>query len=321
MVAHTTNEIERDRKEYAMAQLGIDYANTDTINKPGVSGFTKAKAAGARIIIPRGVFGRPANGQSPVFRDSYWGRDKEDIVAAGLKRSSYLFVCVPTKARPNTPDPAVQVAEFCDYVQLDRPALGQAPHDMVPFFDVEQHSDVISANEYYDWILEVAKLLRSAFGAWPGMYTSNRVWTEELKNHAAGQLVNCPLWIAKPWPWAVNTPVHLDGAPGYSPTTIAAFGDTTGWFLYQFQGDGTGMPGFAPGAVDMNRANLAKRGSKGTIVRWIQVRAGQLAVDGDFGPKTEARIKQVQAAYALTADGSVGVDTFTLLSWLNPAPL
>ena len=302
-----------------MPQLGVDYANTDTINKPGVAGFSKAKAAGARIIIPRGVFGRPANGQSPVFRDSYWQRDKDAIVAAGLKRSSYLFVCVPTKARPDTPDPAVQVAEFCDYVQLDRPVLGQAPHDMVPFFDVEQHSDILSANAYYDWILEVAKLLRSAYGAWPGMYTSDRVWTEELKNHAAGQLINCPLWIAKPWPWPVKSPVRLDGAPGYKPTTIPEFNDA--WSIFQYQGDGLGMPGFAPGAVDMNRVNVVKRGAKGATVEWIQARAGNLAVDGDFGPQTEARIKQLQTAYALTTDGIVGVDTTVLLSWLNPAPL
>jgi Putative peptidoglycan binding domain/Glycosyl hydrolases family 25 len=304
-----------------MVQLAVDYANTDTINKPGVSGFAKAKAVGTRIIIPRGVYGRPAGGQSPVFLDSYWARDKDDIVAAGLVRSSYLFVCVPTSKHPDTPGPEVQVDAFCNYVQLHKPVPGQRPHDLVPFFDVEEESDILSANDYYDWILEVAKLLRSAFGAWPGMYTSNRVWTEELKSHAAGQLINCPLWIAKPWPWAVGSPVHLDGAPGYSPATISAFGDTTNWMLYQYAGDATGMPGFSPGATDTNRVNLTKRGMQGTIVKWIQARAGNLTVDGDFGPKTEARIKELQTQYALGADGIVGADTFTLLSWLNPAPL
>lgn len=304
-----------------MAQLGIDYANTDTIDKPGVAGFTKAKSVGARIIIPRGVFGRPTHGQSPVFRDSYWARDRADIVTAGLKRSSYLFVCVPTKARPDTPEPAVQVKGFTDYVQLDKPISGQKPHDMVPFFDVEQHSDVLTADQYYEWILEVAKLMRGAYGAWPGMYTSERVWTEELNNHAAGKLISCPLWIAKPWPWAVRTPVHLDGAPQYNPTTLPEFGDATNWICFQYQGDGLGMPGIGPGAVDMNRVNIVKRGGKGTLVRWIQARAGNLVVDGDFGPKTETRIKQLQAQYALTADGVVGIDTFTLLTWLNPAPL
>src|SRR3990172_6307364 len=145
-----------------MSQLGVDYANTDQINKPGVPGFTKAKDAGARIIIPRGVYGCPARGQSPVYLDDYWARDKDDIVAAGLARSSYLFVCVPTKARPDTPSPDVQVAAFYGYVQLAKPTLGKKPHDMVPFFDVEMASDALSADQYYDWILEVAKLMRSA---------------------------------------------------------------------------------------------------------------------------------------------------------------
>jgi len=302
-----------------MAQLGIDYANTDTINPPGVSGFTQAKAAGARIVIPRAVFGRPEYGQSPVYLDAYWARDKADIVAAGLIRSSYLFVCVPTKARPDTPSPDVQVAAFYGYVQLDKPQLGKKPHDMVPFFDVEMASDVLTADEYYAWILKVAKLMRSAFGAWPGMYTSERVWTEVLKNHAAGQLANCPLWIAKPWPWATGTPVHLDGAPGYNPTTIPEFHDA--WSIFQYQGDGVGMPGIGPGAVDMNRVNIVQRGAKGGTVKWIQARAGNLVVDGDFGPQTESRIKQLQSTYALAADGIVGIDTFTLLTWLNPAPL
>lgn len=301
-----------------MAQLGVDYADTDTINKPGVEGFTQAKAAGARVVIPRAVFGRPANGQSPVYLDSYWSRDKDDIVAAGLVRSSYLFVCVPTTGHP-APSPDVQVSAFYGYVQLDKPVVGKKPHDMVPFFDVEMASDALSPQAYYDWILQVARLLRSAFGAWPGMYTSERVWTEVLKDHPAGQLANCPLWIAKPWPWAVRTPVHLDGAPAYNPTTIPEFDHS--WMLYQYQGDGLGMPGFTPGAVDMNRVNIVKRGAKGGTVKWIQARAGNVAVDGDFGPKTEARIKEIQAQYALGADGIVGIDTFTLLTWLNPAPL
>lgn len=301
-----------------MAQLGVDYADTDTINKPGVAGFTQAKNAGARIIIPRAVFGRPANSQYPVYLDSYWARDKDDIVAAGLNRSAYLFVSVPTSTR-SAPSPEVQVAAFYGYVQLNKPKLGQKPHDMVPFFDVEQASDKLTTEEYYQWILKVATEMRRAFGAWPGMYTSDRVWNEVLKSHAAGKLINCPLWIAKPWPWAVRTPVHLDGAPGYNPTTMPEFENS--WIVYQYQGDGLGMPGFTPGAVDMNRVNIIKRGATGGTVKWIQARADGLTVDGIFGANTEARIKNLQSQYALAADGIVGIDTLTLLSWLNPAPL
>ena len=303
-----------------MAQLGIDYADTDTINKPGVAGFTQAKNAGARIIIPRAVFGRPANSQYPVYLDSYWARDKDDIIAAGLNRSAYLFVTVPTIARPVVPSPEVQAAAFYGYVQLNKPKVGKKPQDMVPFFDVEQASDKLTPEEYYQWILKVATEMRQAFGAWPGMYTSDRVWNEVLKSHAAGKLINCPLWIAKPWPWAQKTPVHLDGAPAYNPTTLPEWQNQ--WILYQYQGDGLGMPGFSPGAVDMNRVNVIKRGATGGTVKWIQARAGGgLVVDGIFGANTEARIKELQAQYAMAADGIVGVDTFTLLSWLNPAPL
>jgi peptidoglycan hydrolase-like protein with peptidoglycan-binding domain len=302
-----------------MAQLAVDYANTDTINKPGVTGFGQAKSAGARLIIPRAVFGRAEHGQAPVYLDAYWSRDKEDIVAAGLNRSAYLFSCVPTQARPDTPSPDVQVAAFYGYVQLEKPSINKKPHDMVPFFDVEMDSDLLSPDAYYDWILKTAKALRVAFGAWPGLYTSERVWTEVLKDHTAGPLINCPLWIAKPWPWPVGSPVHLDGAPTYNPTTIPQFADA--WMLYQFQGDGLGMPGMTPGAVDLSRVNIIKNGAKGATVKWIQARAGNLVVDGIFGAQTEARIKQLQAAYALAVDGIVGVDTWTLLTWLNPAPL
>jgi peptidoglycan hydrolase-like protein with peptidoglycan-binding domain len=191
---------------------------------------------------------------------------------------------------------------------------------MVPFFDVEMASDLLSADAYYDWILKVAKGLRAAFGAWPGMYTSDRVWNEVLKSHAAGQLINCPLWIAKPWPWPTGTPVHLDGAPGYNPTTLPEFDHQ--WMIYQYAGDATGMPGFTPGATDTNRVNIIKRGATGGTVKWIQARAGGgLVVDGIFGANTETHIKELQAQYALAADGIVGADTFTLLTWLNPAPL
>lgn len=304
-----------------MATLGVDYANTDTILPPGISGFNKAKAAGARVIIPRAIFG----GTKAPFKDSYWGRDKDSIAEAGLNRSAYIFITVPTKIAPNCPTPEVQVTAFVNYVgnELRPPVLGAAARtkNLVPFFDVEMASDVLTSDQYYEWILRAAMTLRAYYGAWPGMYTSNRVWLEVLHNHAAGKLIHCPLWIAKPWPIDVRKPVMLDGAPSFKPTTIPAFGDSTNWMIYQYQGDGLGMPGFSPGAVDMNRINLIRSGYKGTIVKWIQARLGELVVDGDFGPATTARCKEVQGCYGLDADGIVGADTFALLTWLNPAPL
>lgn len=302
-----------------MPQYGIDYANTDKITAPGVAGFTKAKQAGARIIIPRAIFGGLT---TTPFRDAYWARDKDAILAAGLKRSAYMFLTIPSKKYPDPPSVVEQVEAFLSYVgnDLKAPTLGSPPQNMVPFIDVEQDDDseLIDANGYYDRVLEACKLLRKFYGAWPGMYTSARVWKEELNNHPAGQLAACPLWLAKPWMWPTGQPVRYTGMPS-KPITIPQFGNS--WAIYQYAGDAYGWPGFSPGAVDTNTINVVGPGASGQWVMWIQARAGELTIDGQYGPKTKARIQKLQADYGLTADGIVGIDTITLLSWLTPAPL
>lgn len=295
-----------------MTSLGVDYASVDGNAKPD---FTKAKVAGARIMIPRAVYGRPViKGTSAPFRDPVWARDKDAILAAGLQRSAYLFVCYPRNGW-YTPNAETQAQAFIDYVGNDLSVSNS--QNMVPMFDVEEASDVLSSSEMFDWTLRVATVLRKHYGAWPGMYTSNRVWQENLKAHASGILQNCPLWIAKPWPWPPRKPVHLDGAPGYNPTTIPQFGDTSNWLVYQYAGDATGMPGFTS-TTDTNRCNVVSKGAKGTIVRWIQARVGAV-VDGDFGPATEAEVKKVQAEHRLVVDGIVGIATSSVLSWKRPA--
>ena len=49
---------------------------------------------------------------------------------------------------------------------------------------------------------------------------------------------------------------------------------------------------------------LLKVGSKGEDVKKLQAKLG-LAADGNFGPGTEAKVKEWQAANGLTADGLV----------------
>lgn len=84
------------------------------------------------------------------------------------------------------------------------------------------------------------------------------------------------------------------------------------------------------GALDQNPAPVAtarptiKRGSKGDQVKVLQERLatrypsyrhehGALAVDGDFGPRTEAWVKEYQGRVGLTADGIVGPKTWKSL--------
>jgi peptidoglycan hydrolase-like protein with peptidoglycan-binding domain len=56
-----------------------------------------------------------------------------------------------------------------------------------------------------------------------------------------------------------------------------------------------------------------KRGSKGNLVKYLQLRLG-LVDDGDFGPKTEAAVKKLQKEYGLTADGVVGPKTWSKIA-------
>jgi len=287
-----------------MTTIGPDYASVDANAVPN---FPAAKHAGARFVIVRAIYGRPlglTDNKSP-FRDPVWVRDKAAIKAAGLGRGAYLFICYP-KSGVYTPPPEEQAQAYIDYVTLDR------DQDFVPMVDVEEASDILGSTAMYDWTLRVCRVLRAHFGVWPGIYSSARAWTENLKGHAAGLLINCPLWIAKPWPWAIRTPVHLDGAPAYDPTPIPAWGDQ--WFFYQYQGDALDWPGFTR-TVDANRFNVLSKGAKGDSVKWAQQRL-KVTADGLFGPNTETAVKELQRKHGLTVDGVIGVATFAPLCWL-----
>jgi peptidoglycan hydrolase-like protein with peptidoglycan-binding domain len=283
--------------------IGVDYASVDQNVAPG---FPQARAAGVRFAIVRAIYGRGFNGRLEPYRDPCWARDKDAIRAAGLKRGAYLFLCFD-KTGATTPTPEAQAQAYCDYV-------GLLPYqDFVPMIDVEEASDTLSPDQMYAWVMRAANVLAAHFGAWPGMYTSNRVWQENLAGHAAGALISSPLWLAKPWPWAINAPAHLDGAPAYQPTTIPEFGDATYWWIYQYQGDARGVPGFSS-TCDLNRFHVVRRGDQGGIVTWVQRRVGT-PIDGVFGPATENAVKAVQATHGLTVDGIVGPDTFAALAW------
>lgn len=56
-----------------------------------------------------------------------------------------------------------------------------------------------------------------------------------------------------------------------------------------------------------------RRGSKGELVKTIQAKLGGLVVDGDFGKKTEAKVKEFQASKGLVVDGVFGSLTWKAL--------
>jgi hypothetical protein len=82
-------------------------------------------------------------------------------------------------------------------------------------------------------------------------------------------------------------------------------------------GGGGGQPG--PGPNPGNRPTI-RRGSKGAAVSEVQrilnawyPSLSRLAVDGDFGPATEARVKYMQQRAGLAVDGIVGPNTWRRL--------
>jgi peptidoglycan hydrolase-like protein with peptidoglycan-binding domain len=290
-------------------QKTVDYASSD--NQPTTPGFDKAHAIGTQMAIVRAIGGR-GNGTIP-FRDPYWARDKNAILGAGMNRSAYLFLNVPRKGI-STPPATVQADAFGDYVGDDLSAKNK--QDGVPCLDVEEASDILSAEAYYAWVVEAATRLHELYGAWPCIYTARHIWAEYLANHPAGVLANCPPpWIAKPWPVPPRSPAITNGAQGYQPLTVPAFGDGTFWTNYQYQGDATGYAGFERGICDLSRTNIVAEGSRGDFVRWVQARIGA-TVDADFGPKTKQALAATQLEHGLVADGVCGISTSCVLQWL-----
>ena len=66
---------------------------------------------------------------------------------------------------------------------------------------------------------------------------------------------------------------------------------------------------------------VLRQGSKGDAVRYLQgvillKAGGRIAVDGDFGPQTQARVLDLQRFFKLTVDGVVGPQTWEVVDHL-----
>ena len=66
---------------------------------------------------------------------------------------------------------------------------------------------------------------------------------------------------------------------------------------------------------------LLKNGSRGEEVKQLQAKLG-LNADGNFGPMTETKVKEWQAANGLAADGIVGDGTWgKMFGAVAPTPI
>jgi lysozyme len=288
--------------------LGLD---TFALDGNKVRDWVKAKEEGA---ISFAVF------------ESNWGtfparvflREWPKIHEAGLVRGAYMFLRFPNPKNDRRygpcPSPVDQAKTFIKTVgKLDQ-------SDLPPSLDVEFPGDGrkitgLTARQCLDRVRAAWSVLKDFYGAAPIIYTSARVWHEDLNNLAAPDLVESPLWLAH-YPYKVRLVARTGPEVGRlaPPLVPPPLGDPTNWWIHQYQGDALRLPGFATGNVDLNRFHACGRGAVGNQVKWVQRRLG-IAQTGNFDATTEAGLRAFQHSKGIEATLMVDPRTFAFLCW------
>jgi lysozyme len=283
--------------------IGIDTASVAGNKNPN---WLEAKAEGPiSFAIIRSNWGAEPDG---TF-DRDWPRMKD----AGLVRGAYLFLRFPHDGVAAAA-PATQARAMIETVgPLDE-------GDLPPSLDVEfpkgRGRTGMSAEACLDGVREAWRVLAEHYGAPPIIYTSARVWREDLSNLPAPDLVESPLWLARylneKAPALRDPGVFAGGA--HDPVVPPPWEDAGNWWIHQYQGDALALPGFATGNVDMNRFNVLLPGRPGGVrMKWVQRRLG-LAQSGSFDAASEAAVRAFQDAQGLVSDGIIGPRTFAHLA-------
>lgn len=271
-----------------------------------------------------------AKSQGPcgfVFLRSNWGTTKDAFFKQwkgaqdlGLVVGAYLFLRAPRTKVKKCPSPTQQAQAMI--ATLDAAGYG-GPGVLPPTLDVEfpgqgAKETGMTAAQLLDWVRVAWTLLRDRYGVAPIIYTSARVWRDDLKNLAAPDLVESPLWVT---PYAFKA-----GAAVRDPSRVVAikaprcppsWGEGN-WWVHQYQGNATDFPGFAKGKIDMNRFNVVLKGETGPRVAWVQRRIGG-AITSRYDATTIAAVRAFQARNNLASDGIIGPHTFAALCWTPPA--
>lgn len=278
--------------------VGIDYASIDGNVPPDFAKLkdaAKAQGSSVGVAIVRGAYG--------TWPDPTVQRDWRRAIDAGFTCGAYLLLRMLKGMGPES-----QVHAFADNVGALR------YHDLVPIIDVEDTG--FSPEAELEWVHRAWLEMRRTYATPPMIYTSARVWAEDLKDLPAGEMTDSPLWLAKPWPRPIRTPADFTPfKQGVNDPTVPPSWGPGNWWMHQYQGDALPVPGFS-NTVDLSRFNLMQQGEMSVRVKWVQQRLG-MKVTGMFNSDMTTRIKAFQAMTGLVADGIIGPKTFAPMCWHN----
>lgn len=300
----------------SLGLFGIDYASVDGNKAPAVQA---AIAAGCAFVIQRGTWGPAA--------DPHLARDRAAWNKAGVPFGAYLILRYPSKFR-TVPSPEAQVQSFVDAYGPRR--AGELPVSL----DIEfgetggRTGTVLSARQATEFAERAAIALRKHYGVIM-VYTSARVWKEDLLNWPSSIFGLDPLWIktgyyynrlAKPdttrytpikelpVPWRRER-AKLDKDNDGDVDADDSLG--AGAWIHQIQGDSKGLAGFTS-TVDINLFLVMQPGERSSRVAWVQEIVGA-DPDGDYGAETAKAVKAFQKKNKLLDDAVIGPKTFVAL--------
>lgn len=286
--------------------FGLDTASVADNKNPN---WVQAKAEGSiSFAIIRSNWGD--------WEDSVFKRDWPKIKKASIVRGAYLFLRFPhPKYGMKAPDPVSQAKALIKTVgRLDE-------SDFPPTIDVEfpgaRPVTGMTARQCLDGVRAAWQVLKDYYGVAPIIYTSGRVWHEDLDDLPAPDLVESPLWLAR-YPFKEGPAVRDARVLRLNPPPVPPpWGDATNWWIHQYQGDAVRLPGFPTGNVDMNRFNTMRKGAAGDRVKWVQRRLG-IAQNGQFDAAMDGVLRAFQNKKGLVSNGVVDPRTFAYLCWSNP---
>lgn len=306
--------------------VGGDFASVDGDGslKPTDWAAAKAFAQRAGAVLSFMLF-RAAYGTwiDTSFQAAWLGAR-----GAGLVRGAYLllrFPYAPTGYKAENEPPEEQVRALAHGVGT------HDDYDFVPAIDIEfpGHGLIdtgMTPSEALDWIRRAWREFVNIYGVPPMIYTSARVWSEDLHNLPAPELAESFGWFAKPWVLPTRSPAQMNGEPYASgkldPQIPAPWGvRSQDWWLHQYQGDARGIGETGPDGIfhgirqaDLSRFNVMRQGEKSVRVTHVRKRLG--LTDSDlFDESMASHVAALQQELQLVPDAIIGPKTLAPIMW------